>query len=100
MAISGSLNYEGLEITGSYTNINSINYTKNNNHYVVSYEYSLYINEEHKNKNTLPLKSIRTSYSVPLSGDSGSIDISNLFQFAYESVKTQPYYISSSLIDC
>ena len=48
MAISGSLNYEGLEITGSYTNIKHLSYTKNDSYKVVSFDYQLFVNESHR----------------------------------------------------
>ena len=95
MAISGSLNYEGLEITGSYTNIKHLSYTKNDSYKVVSFDYKLFVNESHRINGGTPLLSKRTQFTM-----TSSLDTENLLNFAYNSVKSEPYYISSSFIDC
>lgn len=95
MAISGSLNYEGLEITGSYTNITNLTYRKSNNINVISFDYALFVNEEHRRSEAPPLLSNRTQYSM-----SGSHNAGNLLQFSYEHIKKEPYFTSSSFIDC
>jgi len=95
MAISGSLNYEGLEITGSYTNIKHLSYTKNDNYKIVSFDYQLFVNESHRINGGAPLLSKRTQFSM-----TGSLETENLLDFAYTSIKSEPYYISSSFIDC
>jgi hypothetical protein len=95
MAISGSLNYEGLEITGSYTNIKHLSYTKNDSYKVVSFDYQLFVNESHRINGGTPLLSKRTQFSM-----TSSLETENLLDFAYTSIKSEPYYISSSFIDC
>lgn len=95
MAISGSLNYEGLEITGSYTNIKHVSYTKNDSYKVVSFDYQLFVNESHRINGGTPLLSKRTQFTM-----TSSLDTENLLNFAYNSVKSEPYYVSSSFIDC
>lgn len=95
MAISGSLNYEGLEITGSYTNIKHLSYTKNDSYKVVSFDYQLFVNESHRINGGTPLLSKRTQFTM-----TSSLDTENLLNFAYNSVKSEPYYVSSSFIDC
>lgn len=95
MAISGSLNYEGLEITGSYTNIKHLSYTKNDSYKVVSFDYQLFVNESHRINGGTPLLSKRTQFSM-----TSSLETENLLDFAYTSIKSEPYYVSSSFIDC
>jgi hypothetical protein len=95
MAISGSLNYEGLEITGSYTNIKHVSYTKNDSYKVISFDYQLFVNESHRINGGTPLLSKRTQFTM-----TSSLDTENLLNFAYNSVKSEPYYVSSSFIDC
>jgi len=95
MAISGSLNYEGLEITDSYTNIKHLSYTKNDNLKLISFDYQLFVNETHRNSGKEPLLTKRTQFTM-----TSSLDTENLLNFAYNSVKSEPYYVSSSFIDC
>jgi len=95
MAISGSLNYEGLEITGSYTNVKTLSYSNNNGYKTISFEYQLFVDEVHRENGTLPFLSKRTQFSM-----TSSLDTENLLDFAYNSIKSEPYYISSSFIDC
>lgn len=95
MAISGSLNYEGLEITGSYTNVKNLSYSNNNEYKTISFDYQLFVNEIHRTNGSIPLLSKRTQFIM-----SGSMDTENLLEFAYNSIKSEPYYISSSFIDC
>jgi hypothetical protein len=96
MAISGSIQIEGLEITGSYTNIDNFIYKKNNNNeYSIMYSYSIYVNEEHRNKNTKP---IFKDQQMVVFTDTTPIDP---FFWMYGHIKSNPYFVSgSSLVDC
>jgi hypothetical protein len=96
MAISGSLNYEGLEITGSYTNIKTLSYTNNNGYKTISFEYQLFVDEAHREGSSSPFLSKRTQFSMSPSGS----NTENLLEFAYNCIKNEPYFSSSSFIDC
>ena len=94
MALSGSINIEGLEITGSYTNIHDFVYKKKNEDYYFVYSYSIYVDETHRNSGNSPL---HTGNSSMLFSTTGSVDT---FDWMYNHLRTQPYFISGSLIDC
>lgn len=94
MALSGSINIEGLEITGSYTNIQDFVYKKKNEEYSIIYNYSIYVDEPHRDSGNSPLHKGGSSMVFETTG---SVDP---FYWMYNHLRTQPYFISGSLIDC
>lgn len=94
MALSGSIEIEGLEITGSYTNVSSFSYNKKDNLYNIGYTYNIYVSYNHRISNPSPLYSDTKRF---LFQTTGSVDP---FDWIYNNIRTQPYFVSSSLIDC
>lgn len=94
MAISGSLTIEGLEITGSYTNIDSFNYNKKDDNYNINYGYSVYVNEQHRKNKTKPIHKGNCSM---LFQTTSSLDP---FYWMYNHLRTQPYFNSGSFENC
>jgi len=96
MAIKGLINIEGLEVTGSYTNITNFNYNKSKDgDYSVTYRYTIYVSEEHRNTNKNPLQ-VGTG-TVVFNDES---DIIDPFHWMYGHLKANPYFSSGSLVDC
>jgi hypothetical protein len=95
MAIKGLINIEGLEVTGSYTNIDSFMYQKDNGgNYNINYSYSIYVNEEHRNKKRKPL---HKGHDRVVFNDTEPVDI---FRWMYGHLKANQYFLSGSLVDC
>jgi hypothetical protein len=94
MALSGSLEIEGLEIPNSYTKVKSFTYTNNSNEYHINGEYQIFVDENHRINDTIPLHSSRFNFTIV---PSGSLDI---FNHIYTNIQTHKYFESSSLIDC
>jgi hypothetical protein len=92
MALRGSIEIEGLDITGSYTNVSSFSYNNINGSYHINYVYNTYINQEHRESNRDSFLSGRSSFLI-----TGSLD---LFSQIYDDLKKQNYLNSSSLENC
>jgi len=94
MAISGSINVEGLEITGSYTKVDTFNYSKTKGgDYSITYSYSIYVDENHRNSGRPSLVRDMKSFNFT---DNQPVDV---FHWIYNNIKSQHYFQSGSLID-
>jgi hypothetical protein len=94
MAISGSISIEGLEITGSYTKLDTFNYNKTKSgDYSITYSYSIYVDENHRKSGRPSLlrdnKNFSFTTETPL----------DLFYWIYNNIKAQPYFQSGSFVD-
>lgn len=94
MAISGSINIEGLEITGSYTKLDSFNFSKSkSDNYSIIYSYSIYVDENHSKSGRPSLLKDTKSFNFT---DDEPI---NPFYWIYNNIKSQHYFQSGSFID-
>lgn len=94
MAISGSIDIHGVNITGSYTIVKQFSYDNSNGNYGINYVYETYVDKTHRGTSNTPIYTNRRFIST---GVTDSVDI---FQFIYTDIKSQPLFISGSFIDC
>ena len=94
MAISGSIEIHGVNITGSYTIVKQFSYENSNGNYSINYVYETYVDKNHRKTLDPPIYTNRKFI------DTGVNDSTDIFQFLYTDVKSEPIFISGSLIDC
>jgi hypothetical protein len=94
MALSGSIEIQGIEILNSYTNVSEFIFTKNQESYQIRYKYNIYVDKSYRDLNEPPLQQLHSNLTFQTTG---SLEP---FYWIYSHIRTQPYFISSSLIDC
>lgn len=92
MAISGSIKLEGLEITGSYTNISNFTYNNQNDSKHINYTYQIYVSEEHRQSGRSSLKQANGSFFTTSSED--------IFGQMYNDMKKFRHFSSGSIENC